>query len=158
MKKRILSLLTAAFVAALTICGCAGAPASGSGSEAASGSEVFKIGGIGPTTGAAAIYGSDVRDGIQIAVDEINANGGINGFQIDYKFEDDEHNAEKAVNAYNTLKDWGMNLLIGTGQFLVIQDRIGFRIGRHCIRHHCHSVRQEVVGLCCRFPLAHCDI
>ncbi|MCI5700878.1 MAG: ABC transporter substrate-binding protein [Lachnospiraceae bacterium] len=78
------------------------------------GADTFKIGGIGPVTGGAAAYGTAVKNGIQLAVDEINAAGGINGKQIEYKFEDDEHNAEKAVNAYNTLKDWGMQLLIGT--------------------------------------------
>lgn len=78
------------------------------------GTDTFKIGGIGPVTGGAAAYGTAVKNGLQLAVDEINAAGGINGKQIEYKFEDDEHNAEKAVNAYNTLKDWGMQLLIGT--------------------------------------------
>ncbi len=68
----------------------------------------------GPITGGAAIYGNAVKNGIQIAVDEINAAGGINGYQIDYNFQDDEHDAEKAVNAYNNLKDWGMQVLIGT--------------------------------------------
>ena len=74
----------------------------------------FKIGGCGPTTGGAAVYGLAVQRGAQIAVDEINAAGGINGYQIAYNFADDEHDAEKAVNAYNTLKDWGMQLFMGT--------------------------------------------
>ena len=77
-------------------------------------SNTFKIGGIGPITGGAAVYGLAIKNGIQIAVDEINTNGGINGFNIDYRFADDEHDAEKSVNAYNSLKDWGMQLLIGT--------------------------------------------
>jgi len=81
---------------------------------ATEGGETFKIGGIGPTTGPAAVYGQAVANGAQIAVDEINAAGGINGFQIELSFEDDEHDAEKAVNAYNTLKDWGMQMLLGT--------------------------------------------
>ena len=74
----------------------------------------FKIGGCGPLTGGAAVYGIAVQRGAQIAVDEINAAGGINGYQIAYNFADDEHDAEKAVNAYNTLKDWGMQLFMGT--------------------------------------------
>lgn len=82
--------------------------------DGAAGGATFKIGGIGPVTGGAAIYGQAVKNGIQIAVDEINAAGGISGAQIEYKFEDDEHDAEKSVNAYNTLKDWGMQLLVGT--------------------------------------------
>ena len=74
----------------------------------------FKIGMIGPLTGAAALYGSAVRDAAQIAVDEINENGGIGGYQIEYNPQDDEHDPEKSVNAYNTLKDWGMQMLLGT--------------------------------------------
>ena len=76
--------------------------------------ETFKIGGIGPMTGAAATYGAAVENGIQLAVDEINAEGGINGTKIEFKMEDDEHDAEKSVNAYNSLKDWGMQMLVGT--------------------------------------------
>ena len=77
-------------------------------------SDVFKIGGIGPTTGGAASYGLAVKQGAELAVKEINEAGGINGKQIEFKFEDDEHNPEKAVNAYNTLADWGMQMLMGT--------------------------------------------
>ncbi|MFP3154827.1 ABC transporter substrate-binding protein [Lachnospiraceae bacterium ZAX-1] len=80
----------------------------------AGGDATFYIGGIGPLTGGAAIYGVAVKNGAQIAVDEINAAGGINGTQIAYNFQDDEHDAEKAVNAYNTLKDWGLQILMGT--------------------------------------------
>ena len=72
------------------------------------------IGGIGPITGGAAAYGQAVQHGIQLAVDEINAAGGVNGIKLELNFQDDEHNEEKAVNAYNTLKDKGMKLLIGT--------------------------------------------
>ena len=51
---------------------------------------------------------------IRFVVAEINADGGINGYQIEFNFQDDEHDAEKSVNAYNTLKDWGMQVLMGT--------------------------------------------
>ena len=74
----------------------------------------FHIGMIGPITGAAAIYGSAVANAGQIAVDEINEAGGIAGYQIEYNPQDDEHDAEKSVNAYNSLKDWGMQMLLGT--------------------------------------------
>lgn len=60
---------------------------------------VFKFGGVGPLTGAAAIYGQAVKNGGQIAVDEINAAGGINGAMIEYKFEDDVSDGETSVNA-----------------------------------------------------------
>lgn len=75
---------------------------------------VLKIGGIGPLTGGAAVYGIAVKNGGQMAVDEINAAGGINGMQVEFQFQDDEHDAQLAVNAYNTLKDWGMQMLMGT--------------------------------------------
>ena len=128
MKKRVLSLsLTLAMAASLTACGSSSSTtettaaaaadattaAAGASSEASS-DKVFKIGGIGPVTGAAAVYGLAVKNGAQIAVDEINADGGINGYQIEFNFQDDEHDAEKSVNAYNTLKDWGMQVLMGT--------------------------------------------
>ena len=74
----------------------------------------WRIGGIGPTTGGAAQYGQGVMNAIQIAVDEINEAGGINGYQISYNFQDDEADPQKSVNAYNTLKDWGMQILEGT--------------------------------------------
>lgn len=71
----------------------------------------IKIGGIGPLTGGAATYGNSVFNGARIAIEEINARGGL---QLELNFQDDEHDAEKSVNAYNTLKDWGMQILFGT--------------------------------------------
>ena len=111
MKKfnKVVSACLASVLAVTTLVGCGGAADS-----ASSGSGTFKIGAIGPLTGAAAAYGNAVVNGAQIAVDEINAAGGINGVQIEYKSEDDELNAEKSVNAYNTLKDWGMQILVGS--------------------------------------------
>lgn len=109
MKKFISVMLVAAMaVTALTGCG------SNSGSSSKKDADKYYIGGIGPTIGATAIYGTAVKNGAQIAVDEINAAGGINGKQIEYRFEDDQNDAEKSVNAYNTLKDWGMQMLVGT--------------------------------------------
>ena len=109
MKKFISVMLVAAMaVTALTGCG------SNSESSSKKDADKYYIGGIGPTTGATAIYGTAVKNGAQIAVDEINAAGGINGKQIEYRFEDDQNDAEKSVNAYNTLKDWGMQMLVGT--------------------------------------------
>lgn len=75
---------------------------------------VLKIGGIGPTTGGAAVYGNAAMNGAQIAIDEINAAGGINGMMLEYNFQDDECDAEKSVNAYNTLKDWGVQVVMGS--------------------------------------------
>ena len=71
----------------------------------------IKIGGTGPLTGAAAIYGNAVKNAAEIAVEEINAQGGV---QFELRYEDDTHDAEKAVNAYNTLKDWGMQISLSS--------------------------------------------
>ena len=78
--------------------------------------ETWKIGGIGPVTGGAAVYGQAVKNAMELAINEINEAGGINGYQVEAEnfFQDDEHDAEKSVNAYNTLKDWGMDMLLGT--------------------------------------------
>ena len=70
----------------------------------------LKIGFIGPLTGAAAVYGTSCLQGAQIAVDEINAKGGM---QIELIAEDDEHDPEKSVNAYNTLWDEGAQMIVG---------------------------------------------
>ena len=119
MKKALSLFLAGSMVLSLAACGgskdsTSTTDSSAASSAEASGSDTFKIGATGPITGGAAIYGNAVKNGIQIAVDEINEAGGINGYQIDYNFQDDEHDAEKAVNAYNNLKDWGMQVLIGT--------------------------------------------
>lgn len=123
MKKRLLSLGLAAMMA-LSLAGCGGSGSAGSsdstGAEEAkteekgAAGEVFVLGGIGPLTGSAAAYGESVKNGIELAVNEINEAGGINGYQVEYYFEDDENDAEKAVNAYNTLKDKGVQMLVGT--------------------------------------------
>ena len=70
-----------------------------------------KIGVSGPLTGGAAVYGTCVARSAQIAVDEVNALGGL---QFELNSQDDEHDAEKAVSAYNSLKDWGMQIFCGT--------------------------------------------
>ena len=111
MWKKAASLaLASALVVSLAACGSKDGGSNSGGSD----SDVFMIGGIGPTTGDNAIYGTAVENGIQLAVDEINADGGINGYQIEYQFEDDQSDSEKSVNAYNILKDWGMQMLVGT--------------------------------------------
>lgn len=74
----------------------------------------MEIGSIGPTTGTEAIYGNAVKNGASIAVDEINKAGGINGYKIEFSFEDDQADPELAANAYNALKDKGTQILLGT--------------------------------------------
>ena len=78
---------------------------------AAATTAAIKIGGTGPLTGGAAIYGNAAKNGAELAVEEINALGGM---QFELKYEDDAHDAEKAVNAYNALKDWGMQVSLGS--------------------------------------------
>lgn len=115
--KKTLSMLLAGAMLATALTGCGGSASSSSdsqnsGSDSTASGTAFKIGGTGPLTGAAAIYGNACKNGAQIAVDEINAEGGDIQFELNYQ--DDEHDAEKAVNAYNTLKDWGMQLSLGS--------------------------------------------
>ncbi|MCR5001935.1 MAG: ABC transporter substrate-binding protein [Lachnospiraceae bacterium] len=122
MKKKLLALLmSAVMVCSLAACsqGQASAPATGdaaaapaeggSGSGALTGT--LKVGMIGPLTGAAALYGNAVTNGTKIAVDEINEISG--DFKMEYQPEDDEHDAEKSVNAYNKLKDWKVQAIVG---------------------------------------------
>lgn len=111
MKKfsKVASLVMATMMAVSMLAGCGA-----QGGSQSSGGNTFKIGAIGPLTGGAAAYGNAVCNAAELAVEEINAAGGINGYQIEYKKEDDELNAEKSVNAYNTLKDWGMQVLVGS--------------------------------------------
>ena len=117
MKKLLAMLLAVCMVLSLVACGssdgsaAASAPAAEGSAAPAEGGAAIKLGGIGPTTGSAAIYGNATKNGAQIAVDEINALGGM---QFELNWQDDEADAEKAVNAYNTLKDWGMQMLVGT--------------------------------------------
>ena len=108
MKKfwKSFAAVACAAVMAASVTGCNGNK-SGSG-------DTLVIGGIGPVTGPAAVYGIAVRNGMELAIDEINAAGGVNGMQLKLDWQDDEHDQEKSVNAYNTIKDNGAKLLIGT--------------------------------------------
>ena len=124
-KQKLLSVVLASAMALSLLAGCGGsgtAPAAGAsestGTESTAAASAdgasFKIGVIGPLTGGAAAYGMAVANAAEIAVEEINEAGGINGYPVELKSEDDELNAEKSVNAYNSLKDWGMQILDGS--------------------------------------------
>lgn len=106
MIKKILAVTLAAIFCLAVFASC--------GESGTSESGTLVLGGIGPLTGGAASYGTGVMKGAQLAVNEINAAGGINGIQLKLEFQDDEHDAEKAVLAYNSLMDKGMQILIGT--------------------------------------------
>ena len=121
MKKFLAMALTGAMCVGL-LAGCSngssgttsapsgGSSASSPASSTAGADGAIKIGGIGPLTGSAATYGIATKQGAEIAVDEINALGGI---QLSLEFQDDEGDAEKAINAYNALKGNGMQIVYG---------------------------------------------
>ncbi len=111
MLKKILCMVLSVAMLMGILCAC-GNTKTDDGKN--SGNTVFKIGSIGPTTGDAAEYGNAVMNAAQLAVDEINAAGGINGYKVEFMSADDMGDAQKAVNAYNDLKDKGMQILMGT--------------------------------------------
>ena len=105
--KKALSVLLAGAMLAGVLAGCGNGGNNGSSDEAGN-PNAFKIGGTGPLTGADAIYGNAVKNGAELAVEEINAEGG--DIQFELRIEDDESDPEKAYNCYNKLTDWGMQL------------------------------------------------
>lgn len=76
-------------------------------------SDTVMIGGIGPLTGDHANYGTSNRNGAQMAVEEINAAGGVNGMKLSLDFQDSQADPDSAVNAYGKLLDSGMNVSLG---------------------------------------------
>lgn len=109
MKKtmKLLSVLLAIAMLAACFSGC-------KKDETSSGSsDTVLIGGIGPLTGDYANYGTSNRNGAQIAVDEINAAGGVNGMKLALDFQDSQADPDSAVNAYGKLVDNGMNVSLG---------------------------------------------
>lgn len=106
MKKlmKITSLALALVCAAGVATGCGGTKGD---------PKTLVIGGTGPLTGEYASYGNSVKNGAEIAVEEINAAGGINGIKFEVKFEDDQGDPQTAVNAYSTLVDKGMQVSLG---------------------------------------------
>ena len=118
MKKLICATLAAAMALSLAACGssdstaAAGSTADSTTATAEGASAPIKLGGIGPTTGNTAQYGVAVQQGEELAVQEINEAAGYTVFEL--QFEDDESDPETALNAYNNLKDWGMQILLGT--------------------------------------------
>lgn len=105
--KKVLAVLLAVTMVVLCFAAC------GKGNDT-TGEKTIKIGLSGPLTGDYAQYGNGVKNGAQLAIDEINEKGGVNGVKLELNAQDDEGDPEKAVNAYNTLKDWGMQLSLGT--------------------------------------------
>ena len=120
--KKVLAMLMAALMVAAMFTGCSSSkPATETTAAAAAATAgTVKIGMSGPLTGGASAYGLAVKAGMEVAVEEINAKGGL---QIEFNAQDDEADGEKAVSAYNVLKDWGMQVMAGqvtTGSALTV--------------------------------------
>lgn len=114
--KKFLALAVAAvlFVTCLAGCGESKKSTKSNGDSKDTAKEIV-IGGSGPLTGDAAQYGVGVKNAAELAIKEINDKGGVNGFKLKLVFEDDEADpGDKAVNAYNALKDNGMQIMLGT--------------------------------------------
>ena len=107
MKKLALLLAGALCVSALSGCG------SSQNSYTANNKE-YVIGVSGPLTGGAAMYGQAVANSAQIAVDEINAAGGLNGVPFKLVATDDMHDATKVSTNYSSLLEGGMQVSLGT--------------------------------------------
>lgn len=120
--KKVLAMLMVALMVAAMFTGCSSSkPATETTAAAAAATAgTVKIGMSGPLTGGASAYGLAVKAGMEVAVEEINAKGGL---QIEFNAQDDEADGEKAVSAYNVLKDWGMQVMAGqvtTGSALAV--------------------------------------
>ncbi|MDD7793036.1 ABC transporter substrate-binding protein [Clostridium sp. 'White wine YQ'] len=106
MKKKILATVMATLVVAAAFTGCS--------SKKSEGGDTIKIGGIGPLTGKASTYGQSVKEGAELYQDEINNAGGINGKKVQFVFEDDEADPNKAIQAFNKLvDDEGVTAILG---------------------------------------------
>ena len=111
MKK--LAVMLAAMMMLVTLIGCSSnsdTPADDQGSTEEA-TMAIKVGASGPLSGGVAIYGNAVKNAAEIAVEEVNALGGL---QFELNFQDDEHNEDKAVSAFGALLDWGMQISMHT--------------------------------------------
>ncbi len=121
MVKKLLAFSLSAVMAGSCLASCGN-----SDSKSGDANEII-IGGSGPLTGSAAQYGIGVKNAIELAVKDVNDSGMLGDVKLKLVFEDDEADpAEKAVNAYNSLKDKNMNIMIGTvttGSCLAVVDK-----------------------------------
>ncbi len=93
------------------------------GCSKSAGSNVIKIGMQGPYTGETAVYGLAVKNGAELYFNQVNANGGINGKQIEVVSYDNKGDDAEAVNAFNRLVDGGITAFLGdvlTGNTLAV--------------------------------------
>ncbi len=110
--KKFLALFLAAAMLVSTMTACSSAPAT-EGGEGTETEKVLLIGGSGPLTGDYATYGTSVKQGSELAAKEINAAGGVNGWTVEVRVEDDQADGAQAVQAYATLYDDGMDVTLG---------------------------------------------
>lgn len=111
MKKLLALFLAAAMMVSMTACGGSSEPSTENGGESTE--KVLLIGGSGPLTGDYATYGTSVKQGAELAASEINAAGGVNGWTVVARVEDDQADPAQAVQAYATLYDAGMDVSLG---------------------------------------------
>lgn len=86
--------------------------------------EVYKLGFIGTLTGPYSEVGVHEMYGAQMAVEEINRSGGINGVRIELIIRDDEANSNKAIEMQNELQELGCNVIIGHSLSIVAEDAV----------------------------------
>ena len=110
--KKVLAAVLALTLIALCFTACGGTKTSGS-SYTANNTEYF-IGTTGPLTGDAASYGNSVKNGATIAIEEINAAGGLNGVKFKFDMKDDKATAQDATTGYNSLLEAGMQISLGS--------------------------------------------
>jgi len=101
MKKRFLALIMACLMLALITSGCSTSSSTTTATPTAGGT--IKVGGLAPLSGNLSIYGIATNNGIKLAIQEINAKGGVLGKQLEYVVYDEKGDATEAVNAYNKL-------------------------------------------------------
>ena len=111
--KKVIALLMAALLAVAMFAACSPAEGGNNSSGNAGGTEIV-IGVSGPLTGGAAVYGLAVQNAAQMAVDEINEAGGMNGYKLKFIATDDQHDATKVATNYANLMNQGMQLSLGT--------------------------------------------
>ncbi|MBQ4361930.1 MAG: ABC transporter substrate-binding protein [Lachnospiraceae bacterium] len=110
--RKLVGLLAVIAMVTALMAGCGGSSSDSGSDSSEEAAAVLKIGSTGPLTGGASIYGTAVKQGAEIAVAEINEQE--KDFQIEFKMEDDEADGEKGVNAYNKVKDWGAQMIMGS--------------------------------------------
>lgn len=117
MKKFLAAIMAVAMTFSLAACGSS-SEGNTSNAGSTSGEDTFVIGGLGPLTGSAASYGISVKQGAEIAINEINEAGGVKvgdkTVKLSLNFKDDEASEETAITAYNSLMDEGIDALLGT--------------------------------------------